>query len=286
MAASSPPLLIQVAPSQGDQQMEKVTGYPNGVFCWVDLATTDVEGAKTFYGQLFGWEAEASPLPGGMAYTTFRLDGLTVAGMGELNPEMQAQGAPPSWSSYVKHDDADAMAARIAEAGGTILVPPMDVPEEGRFLMAQDPTGAVFGVWQPRRHTGAERVNAPYSLVWNELQTRDVERAIQFYNQVFGWEESRREEGYVGLAVEGRRQAGILPIGESRGNIPSNWAVYFLVEEVADTVRRAEGLGAEIHVPETALDERSSFAVLRDPQGAFFNVVHWPEEWIDPPPEA
>jgi uncharacterized protein len=286
MAATAPPLLIQVAPSQGDQQMDQVTGYPNGVFCWVDLATTDVAGAKAFYRQLFGWEAEDSPLPGGMSYTTFRFDGLTVAGMGELNAEMEAQGVPPSWSSYVKHDDADAIAARITEAGGTILVPPMDVPEEGRFLMAQDPTGAAFGVWQPRRHTGAERVNAPNSLVWNELQTRDVERAIQFYNQVFGWEERRREEGYVGLAVEGRRQAGILPLGESRGNIPSNWAVYFLVEDVADCVRRAEGLGAEIHVPETALDERSSFAVLRDPQGAFFNVVHWPEEWIDPPPGA
>lgn len=266
--------------------MNKVTGYPDGVFCWVDLATTDAEGAKSFYTQLFGWEATDQPAGGGMTYTTFRRNGLTVAGMGELMPEQQEQGVPPSWSSYVKHDDAGAIAARITEAGGTLLVPPSDVPGEGRFLMAQDPTGAVFGVWQPRQHIGAQLVNAPNSLVWNELQTREVDAAIVFYNQVFGWTGRRSEPGYVGLAVDDRRQAGILPLDESRANIPSNWAVYFLVDDVAGTVQRARDLGAEIHVPETALDDQSSFAVIRDPQGAFFNVVHWPDEWIDPPPSA
>jgi predicted enzyme related to lactoylglutathione lyase len=266
--------------------MHEVTAYPNGVFCWVDLATTDAAGAKAFYGQLFGWEAGDSPLPGGGAYTTFRLGGHRVAGMGELQPEQRAAGVPASWSSYVKHDDADAVAERITAAGGTVIMPPMDVMEEGRMLVAQDPTGAVFGVWQPGRHTGAELVNAPNALVWNELQIRghDVESAIQFYNRVFGWSDLRREEGYVGLAVDGRRQAGILPLDESRANIPSNWTVYFLVEDVADTTRRAAALGADIHVPKTDLDERSSFAVIRDPQGAYFNVVHWPPDWIDPPP--
>jgi predicted enzyme related to lactoylglutathione lyase len=228
------------------------------------------------------------PLPGGGSYTTFRLDGLTVAGLGELMPEQLAAGVPANWSSYVKHDDADAIAERITAAGGAILMPPMDVMEQGRMLMAQDPIGAVFGVWQPGRHTGAQLVNAPNALVWNELQIRDqhVESAIRFYSQVFGWDEVRRQEGYVGLAVDGRRQAGILPLDESRANIPSNWTVYFLVDDVADAVRRAEALGADIHVPKTDLDEYSSFAVIRDPQGAFFNVVHWPPDWIDPPPGA
>jgi predicted enzyme related to lactoylglutathione lyase len=265
--------------------MQKVTAYPNGVFCWVDLSTSDFEGAKAFYSQLFGWEADEPPVDG-PRYSNFRLNGLTVAGLGELMPEQQAQGVPSSWSSYVKHDDAEAVAARISESGGTVVVPPMDVMEEGRFMMAQDPTGAFFGVWQPGRHTGAQVVNAPNALVWNELQIRDenVETAIEFYKQVFGWDEVRRQEGYVGLAVDGRRQAGILPLDESRANIPSNWAVYFLVDDVGDTVRRAEALGADIHVPETALDEQSRFAVIQDPQGAFFNVVYWPPEWIDPPP--
>jgi uncharacterized protein len=266
--------------------MHKVTGYPDGVFCWVDLATTDPAGAKAFYSQLFGWEANDTPLPGGSAYTTFRSDGLSVAGMGQLMPEQQEQGVPPSWSSYVKHDDADSIAGRITEAGGTLLVPPMDVMEEGRFLMAQDPTGAVFGVWQPRQHTGAQLVNAPNSWVWNELQTHEVDAALQFYKAVFGWTDRRPEPGYVGLDAGGRRHAGILPLDESRAHIPSNWAVYFLVDDVAGTIQRAQALGAQIRVPETALDENSSFAVIQDPQGAFFQIVHWPAEWVDPPPGA
>jgi uncharacterized protein len=266
--------------------MHKVTAYPDGVFCWVELITPDAAGAKQFYSQLFGWEASDAPLPGGAAYTTFRLEGLTVAGMGELSPEQQTVGETASWFSYVKHSDLDAVAERIAAAGGALLLPPADVMGEERMLLAQDPTGAIFGVWQPRRHSGAQRVNAPNSLVWNELQTHDVEPAIRFFHEVFGWTERRPEPGYVGLLNDGRRQAGILPLGGNRANTPSNWAVYFLVEDVAATVQRAQALGAEIHVPETALDDRSSFAVIRDPQGAYFNIVHWPDEWIDPPPGA
>ncbi len=267
--------------------MQKVTAYPNGIFCWVDLSTSDFEGAKLFYAQLFGWEADDPP-PDGPRYANFRLGGLTVAGMGELMPDQQAQGMPSHWSSYVKHDDAEAIATKVTEAGGTVIVPPMDVMEEGRFMMAQDPVGAFIGVWQPGRHTGAQLVNAPNALVWNELQTRDhnVETAIAFYQQVFGWDEVRRQEGYIGLSVDGRRQAGILPLDESMAHIPSNWAVYFLVDDVADTLRRAEALGAHTVVPETNLDEQSSFAVIQDPQGAYFNIVHWPPEWIDPPPGA
>ena len=73
--------------------MQKVTAYPNGIFCWVDLSTSDFEGAKAFYSQLFGWEADDPP-PDGPRYANFRLDGLTVAGMGELMPDQQAQGMP------------------------------------------------------------------------------------------------------------------------------------------------------------------------------------------------
>lgn len=266
--------------------MHKVTAYPDGVFCWVDLATTDPAGAKAFYSQLFGWEANDTPLPGGSAYTTFRRDGLSVAGMGELMPEQQEQGVPPSWSSYVKHDDADAIAARIPEAGGTVLVPPMDVMDQGRFLMAQDPTAAVFGVWQPRDHTGAELVNAPNSLVWNELQTREGDAATRFYEEVFGWTGAVGDTGYVRLAANGRSQAGIWPTMEGRDGIPSHWAVYFLVDDVAGTLHRAESLGATIRVPETPFDDQSSFAVLQDPQGAYFQIVHWPAELVDAPPGA
>lgn len=265
--------------------MHVVTSYPDGIFCWVDVTTTDPEGAKSFYTRLFGWEADDVSTDEGYIYTMFRLDGKSVAGLGRMSPDMQAQGVPSFWSSYVKHNDVDSVAAKVTAAGGTLLVPPMDVMEEGRMMMAQDPTGAVFGVWQPRKHIGAQLVNMPNTLSWNELQTRHTEAASAFYQSVFGWTGKADENGYVVLAQDGRRQAGILPMDESWGDIPSNWAVYFMVEDIEATVEKARELGAHVHVPPTPAGEIGRFAVLQDPQGAVFTIIQLSIP-ADPPPGA
>ena len=145
--------------------MYVVKEYPDGIFCWVDLSSTDPEGAKAFYAGLFGWEIEDRPTDMGPVYTMLMIGGKTVAGLGPLSPDLQAQGVPSFWSAYVKSDDANGVAARIAEAGGIVMMPPMDVMSEGRLMMAQDPTGAMFGVWQPRQHIGAQLVNMPNTRV-------------------------------------------------------------------------------------------------------------------------
>ncbi len=263
--------------------MQVVKEYPDGIFCWVDLATTDPAGAKAFYSALFDWEIEDRPIDTGGVYTMLNLGGRSVAGLGELQPEMQAQGIPSHWMSYVKHDDVNSVAERVAAAGGVLLFPPMDVMEEGRMVMAQDPTGAIFGVWQPKRHTGAELVNQPNTLVWNELQTRDTAAAQEFYKSVFGWEGQADESGYVVFAQNGRRQAGMMQITESWGDVPPNWAVYFQVEDVASTLAHAQGLGANVLVPVTPAGEMGEFAVIQDPQGAVFTIMKFNGP-SDPPP--
>jgi hypothetical protein len=136
--------------------MQVVKRYPDGVFSWVDLGTNDTEGAKAFYGGLFGWSSLDFPTDSGMVYTLCQIEGHDVAGLGPLDPEMQAQGVPPFWTSYIKHDDVDAVAGRAAKAGGTVMMPPFDVMESGRMTIIQDPTGAMFGVWQPKEHIGAK----------------------------------------------------------------------------------------------------------------------------------
>lgn len=168
--------------------MRVVERYPDGIFNWIDLATTDPEGAKAFYGTLFGWEAVDQPVDTGGTYTMFRIAGKDVAGGGQMDPQMAAQGAPAYWTSYVKHDDADGIALRAQKAGGVVVAGPFDVMTEGRMAIIQDPTGAIFGVWQPRNHIGAQLVNIPNALVWTELQTRDDEGALAFYKEVFDWE--------------------------------------------------------------------------------------------------
>lgn len=282
--------------------MQVVTQYPDGLFNWVDLMTTDIEGAKTFYSALFGWETVDTPIDMGQMppdmqaqdassaetsygfYSMFKLDGKNVAGGGQMPPDMQAQGIPSAWTSYVKHDNADAVAEKISAAGGSVIMPPMDVMEEGRMLNATDPTGAVFGVWQPKNHIGAELVNIPNTLTWNELHTRDVAAAKAFYSQVFGWQSESDDTGYVTWLNGGRRQAGMMEMDENWDpNIPANWSVYFVVEDVDSAAAKVQALGGNIIMPPMAAGEVGKFAVVQDPQGATFSIIQLAGPG-DPPP--
>jgi len=264
--------------------MQVVKAYPDGLFSWVDLATSDLDGAKAFYGSLFGWEAEDVPVGDGSVYVMFRIEGHNVAGAGELDAERKAQGVPPHWASYINHSDVDTIAGRAAGAGGQVLFPPMDVLEDGRMTMIQDPAGAIFGVWQPRNHIGAQLVNRPGALVWNELQTRDLEAAKAFYTDVFGWEPRVDAQGYVACYQEGRAHAGMMAMDDEWDeNIPPNWAVYFMVDDIEETADRVKQLGGTIIVPPTTAGELGKFAVIQDPQGGVFTAMEF-QGPVAPPP--
>ena len=164
--------------------MSERTSYEPGTPSWVDLSTPDVDASARFYGGLFGWEVEAAGTPeetGG--YAMFKLRGRNVAGVG---PIMQ-EGQPPVWSTYVSTDDADAAVARAQQAGGAVIVEPMQVMDAGRMAFVAHPSGGYVGLWEPARHIGAELVNEPGALDWNELHTRDVDGAKGFYSALFGW---------------------------------------------------------------------------------------------------
>lgn len=266
--------------------MYVVTEYPDGIFCWIDVSTTDPEAAKAFYTGLFGWEAEDRPTDMGPVYTMMLMDGKSVAGLGPLSPNLQAQGVPAFWTGYIKSSDVDATAARVTEAGGVVIMPPMDVMSQGRLMMAQDPTGAMFGVWQPRNHHGSQLVNMPNTLVWTELQTRATAQAIPFYAHVFGWTETTDDTGYTVFAQNGRRHAGMFGLGDSMPNVPSNWALYFMVADLGATLANAQALGGRVLVPPTPAGAMGDFAVLQDPQGAVFTVMQIDPAYVDPPPGA
>ena len=245
--------------------------YPHGLFGWVDLSSTDVDAAKAFYTGLFGWTTEDIPTPMGPAYTMCRLDGATVAGIGPQPPGMA--GAPSAWSSYVMVDDADAICAAVPAAGGAVLMPAMDIMSQGRMAMVQDPSGAVCGIWQPRDHDGADVFNVPGALTWNELQSRDVEPAKAFYSEVFGWRWEDPMEGYSMAILDAKE-------GDDKSNggamamppdvpeqVPSYWAVYFLVEDCDASVARATDLGAGVIVEPMQMGP-GRFAGITDPTGA------------------
>jgi len=245
-----------------------------GTFCWFDLATTDPGAAKGFYTAVFGWTAEDLPTDVGPPYTLFAYETKGVCGAYPLAP---GQGEHPYWLSYVCVADLDATVAAAQSLGGQVAMPPMDVMEEGRLAVIQDPTGAHLGLWQPRRHQGAALCNAPGAPSWNELQTHDLEAAAAFYRGLFGWTlkpfEGFMDGAYKIFVLDGREVGGMLAIGDDWGPVPPNWTIYFGVRDCDATVAKVEWLGGLVLAPAMEVEGVGRFAHLQDPQGAVFAVI-------------
>jgi len=245
--------------------------YAPGTPSWVDLGSPDVDASIRFYGSLFGWSA-SEPVEGGGGYRFFEQDGKMVAGLGPLMME----GQPPAWLNYVSIADADETVGTARDAGAVIHVEPMDVLDVGRMAILADPTGAALGLWQPRRHTGAEIVNEPVSLTWNELETRDPNAAKPFYNAIFGWDADTAQMGameYTTWRLGDQPVGGMADIsGRVPDEVPAHWLAYFAVEDTDATVEQAKALGGEVNVPPMDIPA-GRFAVLGDPHGAVFGVI-------------
>jgi predicted enzyme related to lactoylglutathione lyase len=251
--------------------MPERDSYKPGTPSWVELGTSDVDAAAAFYGGLFGWDvAESQPDTGG--YRIAEIGGKAVAG---LSPLMQ-EGQPVAWSTYVATDDADATAERVRSSGGQVIVEPMDVMELGRFAVFMDPTGAAIGVWQANQFAGAQLVNEPGALTWNELATRDMAAAQDFYKAVFGWDVEERDFGgskYTMWQADGDGVGGGMPMGDQfPPDVPPHWAVYFFVEDAEASAARARELGGQVRVEAMDIPDMGRFAALADPQGAGFSV--------------
>jgi predicted enzyme related to lactoylglutathione lyase len=249
--------------------MGERTSHAPGAFSWTDLGTTDPDGAKRFYGALFGWEYEDQPIPGGGTYSTARKNGLDVAGLSRT-----MEGMPTAWNSYVTVESADATAAAAGGLGGTTLGGPFDVTDAGRMAVVGDPTGAVLCVWEPRANIGASLVNAPGALTLNQLNTDDPGRAQEFYTRLFGWRFEQVQGGeaaYWGVYRGERLNAGMMQMPPGAG-APSHWLVYFGSENADADASRGGELGGQVMVP--PLDVPGGrIVVARDPQGAVFGTL-------------
>jgi predicted enzyme related to lactoylglutathione lyase len=197
-----------------------------------------------------------------------------------MMPLMQ-EGQPPAWTTYVSVEDADATAAAVGEAGGNLLVGPMDVMDLGRTAVFADPSGAVFGVWQAGSFVGAELVNEPGTLSWNELNTRDPDRAKAFYGAVFDWTARDADMGdfgtyttwrLPGAAEDDDSVGGLLDMrGRVPDEVPEHWMTYFTVEGLDATVDQAKGAGANVTFGPMDVG-MGRVAILIDPQGAAFGI--------------
>ena len=116
-----------------------------GRFVWYELLTTDIAAAQVFYGKVVGWDARDASTPD-FAYRMFTVGNAPMAGLMNLPEEGLRKGATPRWLGYVAVDDVDMTAERVRCLGGTIYVPPTDIPNVGRFSVIADPQGAMFDV--------------------------------------------------------------------------------------------------------------------------------------------
>ncbi len=249
--------------------------YAPGTPSWVELSSPDPDASAAFYGPVLGWSATEPGGPETGGYRMFQSGGSNVAG---LMGHMQ-QGQPTAWMTYVAVADADETARKVKDAGGSVLVEPMDVMDLGRMAVLADPTGAVFGVWQAKAFGGADLVNEPVSLVWNELHTRDTAGGKAFYGAVFGWAAGKpgfegAPDTYTVWQLDGHNVGGMMEMVEGRfpPGTPPHWSVCFAVADADATVARAREHGGTV-VAEPVDMPIGRFAAVVDPQGAWFAIM-------------
>jgi predicted enzyme related to lactoylglutathione lyase len=248
--------------------------WPAGTPCWVDCQVDDPVKESEFYADLFGWTIQSGGEEAG-GYLMAMKDGQSVAGIG---PKPQP-GMPSVWTTYFAAVEADAIAGKVTAAGGQVLIPPFDVLDAGRMLVAADTTGAVFAVWQARGHNGAAVYNEHGAYCWNELHTRQLDTAERFYADVFGFTYAHVGDGTT------MRYAMFTPPGaaEPAGGMnddtlmpgdpqPSYWLTWFQFDGVDDGVARATDLGGSVVMPVTD-SPVGRMAILAAPQGEVLGLI-------------
>ena len=250
--------------------MGQRTKYTPGTFSWADLTTPDQAGARTFYAALFGWTFDNRPIGDGVVYSMALSDGHSV---GAISPQPQQQrdaGAPPMWNSYITVQDADAALARAKELGANVHADAFDVMQAGRMGVIQDPQGAYFCVWEPRDTIGAELVNAPGALSWNELGSPDLDASAAFYGDLFGWttEPMPGDMPYLIIQTAAQRSNGGIrpPMPEGA---PPFWLVYFATDDLGISLAKVSEHGGSVLMGDTDIGI-AHIAVVADPQGAVF----------------
>ena len=249
--------------------MPAVSGpFPAGVPCWADLASSDPQRAREFYGGLLGWRATE---PGTGGYLDFLHRGAVVAGMMPNSPET---AFPDTWTVYLAYRDAEGSADAAADAGGQVVLEPQQVGQKGSMALLGDPSGGTIGVWQPAEHPGFARIDEAGAPVWYELLTGDYPSALRFYRDVFGWDtevlSDTSEFRYTTVQSNGRPVAGVMDgAADLPEGTPSHWELYFGHDDVDAAADLAEELGGSVLTP----PEDSPYGrmvQLADPTGASF----------------
>ncbi len=254
-----------------------------GKHVWFELTTTDPKGAEAFYASVADWVPRDSGMPG-MQYTMVGPADHAVGGVMALTDEMKAAGACPGWTGYVAVDDVDAATAATTRLGGHVIVPPQDIPGVGRFSIVSDPQGAMLSLFKGTPSEGMEpppppAPGTPGHIGWHELHTTDIDGALAFYGELFGWRKGETMDmgpnGIYQLFATGAQGAdadGGMVLKQPEAPRPA-WLYYINVASVDAAVARIGAGGGEVLMGPHQVPGGSWIVLGRDPQGASFAVV-------------
>jgi hypothetical protein len=253
---------------------------PLGAPCWTDLWTSDVEGSRAFYAELFGWEAQEPSAEFG-GYFMFTRNGVPVAGgMGDMGAEMPANN---TWKIYLQTDDIAKTLEAAGAAGAEVISPTMAVADLGMQAVLVDPTGAHFGAWQPGTFEGYAVLGEHGAPSWSELFTRDFSTAVDFYRSVFHWdvkvEGDTDEFRYSTMQnPDGEGElAGIMDASSFLpAGVPAHWSIYWDVDDADATIAAVTKLGGSV-VMGAEDTPYGRLATVADPAGAIFKLRTAPE---------
>jgi hypothetical protein len=254
--------------------MAEVDKHKPGAFSWIELSSTDQNAAKNFYTSLFGWEFRDFPMGPDEIYTMFALKSRVCAAVFTQRADENAMGIPSHWNLYIGVESADDTAQRAGELGAKVLAPAFDVDVHGRMAVLQDPTGAVFSIWQAKQHIGIGIKDEPNSLCWADLNTPDARAAGAFYSKLFGWEiePSKDGSGYLHIKNGSDYIGGIPPAAQRDPNAPPHWMIYLQVADCDASTAKAKELGAQVYMGPMTMEKVGKISVIADPAGAVFSL--------------
>jgi hypothetical protein len=248
-----------------------------GRFLWYECMTKDVERAKAFYTSVTGWGVQVWSAAG-EPYTMWSIGERTIGGVMQMPPDAQAA---PHWLGYIGTPDVDATTARAEALGAKIWMTPTEIPSVGKFSVMADPDGAMFAAFTPYPPAGGppERPTAPAvgDMSWHELITADVQGALRFYGELFGWTaDTAMDMGPAGIYQiykVGEKQLGGMYLASKQMPAPPHWLYYTRVADLETSMEKTKAGGGQVVMGPHEVPGGDRIAMCLDPMGAAFALV-------------
>jgi len=248
-----------------------------GKIVWADLFVDDVELAREFYTQLFGWTWRWIT-PDRRTYGILEHDGLLIAGIAHLDPD-KAEDPYGRWVHYLSTENVQGVAEATVAAGGRILLEPRVHAERGEFAIAADSEGAIFGLLNSQSGDPGDYRAEEGEWLWHVLYSRQVNSSALFYQERFDYEmfeyawndETRR----LVLASQDYARASVSPIPEDDQDNRPAWIGFIKTADVPGAVARAEALGAEVLFAPSPDVHNNGIAIIADPLGGIIGLLSW-----------